>query len=185
MIELLSLIHLWLALVYCLCRVHCRTFFLPAPRCRYCQIPSIGTTKSAMSNINKEEAEDNRVQENGQPALETALERKSFFEAALPVFACGAGLFSDGYINNVSRISASLLGPPEPFQYKLSDKSASCRLLDLSTLFSSFNTRRFIPPPLLPSMSPILPLLALSLASSSSALPQTTGPEPTHSWCPP
>lgn len=34
--------------------------------------------------------------------IEDALERKSFFQAALPVFACGAGLFSDGYINNVS-----------------------------------------------------------------------------------
>ncbi|OAQ58621.1 MFS phospholipid transporter [Pochonia chlamydosporia 170] len=55
-----------------------------------------------MSNHTKEEAEDSRVQRNGQqPALETALERKSFFQAALPVFACGAGLFSDGYINNV------------------------------------------------------------------------------------
>ncbi|CAM1501567.1 Fc.00g035510.m01.CDS01 [Cosmosporella sp. VM-42] len=27
--------------------------------------------------------------------------QKSFWQAALPVFACGAGLFSDGYINNV------------------------------------------------------------------------------------
>jgi hypothetical protein len=56
-----------------------------------------------MSNLTKDEAEDSRNQDNGQPkTLETALERKSFFQAALPVFACGAGLFSDGYINNVS-----------------------------------------------------------------------------------
>lgn len=62
-----------------------------------------------MSNINKEEAEDGRVKEiDQQPALETALERKSFFQAALPVFACGAGLFSDGYINNVSTIPTRL-----------------------------------------------------------------------------
>jgi hypothetical protein len=27
---------------------------------------------------------------------------KPFREAILPVFACGAGLFSDGYINNAS-----------------------------------------------------------------------------------
>lgn len=27
--------------------------------------------------------------------------RKTFFQAALPVFACGAGLFSDGYVGNV------------------------------------------------------------------------------------
>lgn len=31
-----------------------------------------------------------------------ATTRKPFLVAALPVFACGAGLFSDGYINNVS-----------------------------------------------------------------------------------
>lgn len=28
--------------------------------------------------------------------------RKPFREAIVPVIACGAGLFSDGYINNVS-----------------------------------------------------------------------------------
>ncbi|KAG5920346.1 hypothetical protein E4U42_006220 [Claviceps africana] len=36
-----------------------------------------------------------------ETAVETIVPRRSFFEAALPVFACGAGLFSDGYINNV------------------------------------------------------------------------------------
>lgn len=38
-------------------------------------------------------------------ARETAIDggpQKSFKEAILPVMACGAGLFSDGYINNVS-----------------------------------------------------------------------------------
>ncbi|KAG6063120.1 hypothetical protein E4U32_001632 [Claviceps aff. humidiphila group G2b] len=50
----------------------------------------------------KQKSGDSRVQEVGQDSTpETAVERKSFFEAALPVFACGAGLFSDGYINNV------------------------------------------------------------------------------------
>lgn len=34
------------------------------------------------------------------------LPTKSFFMAALPVFACGAGLFSDGYVNNVSLAGA-------------------------------------------------------------------------------
>jgi hypothetical protein len=29
---------------------------------------------------------------------------KGFWERLWPVMACGAGLFSDGYINNVSRI---------------------------------------------------------------------------------
>lgn len=34
-------------------------------------------------------------------AQQLARPQKSFFQAALPVFACGAGLFSDGYVNNV------------------------------------------------------------------------------------
>ncbi|KAJ4154746.1 hypothetical protein LMH87_000025 [Akanthomyces muscarius] len=53
-------------------------------------------------------SKDGRVVDSGEhnlddekPTIENALERKSFFQAALPVFACGAGLFSDGYINNV------------------------------------------------------------------------------------
>ncbi|KAL6856793.1 MFS general substrate transporter [Trichoderma novae-zelandiae] len=36
-----------------------------------------------------------------EPAVEMGAPRKSFFQTALPVFACGAGLFSDGYVNNV------------------------------------------------------------------------------------
>lgn len=35
---------------------------------------------------------------DGAPALDKA---QSFGSAILPVMACGAGLFSDGYINNV------------------------------------------------------------------------------------
>lgn len=33
--------------------------------------------------------------------VEQPAEKKSFRKAILPVMACGAGLFSDGYINNV------------------------------------------------------------------------------------
>ncbi|KAL5086182.1 MFS general substrate transporter [Trichoderma afarasin] len=36
-----------------------------------------------------------------EPAIEVGSRRKTFFQTALPVFACGAGLFSDGYVNNV------------------------------------------------------------------------------------
>ena len=32
---------------------------------------------------------------------ETSPEIKPFWEAIWPVLACGAGLFSDGYVNNV------------------------------------------------------------------------------------
>lgn len=36
------------------------------------------------------------------PAAERPLDKaQSFWTALLPVIACGAGLFSDGYINNV------------------------------------------------------------------------------------
>jgi hypothetical protein len=35
--------------------------------------------------------------------LDAVIEKKSFLQRVLPVFACGAGLFSDGYINNVRR----------------------------------------------------------------------------------
>ncbi|KAG5979514.1 hypothetical protein E4U55_005090 [Claviceps digitariae] len=51
----------------------------------------------------KKDSPDTRVQETAaeETAVEMELPRKSFFQAAMPVFACGAGLFSDGYINNV------------------------------------------------------------------------------------
>lgn len=66
-----------------------------------------------MSNLNEEKIEGSRGQENGQqPAIETALERKPFFQAAMPVFACGAGLFSDGYINNVRTGEEAVMTAP-------------------------------------------------------------------------
>ena len=61
-----------------------------------------------MFDREKDERDDTRVHGEGhgkaQPddTLGNTLARKSFFETVLPVFACGAGLFSDGYINNVS-----------------------------------------------------------------------------------
>lgn len=45
------------------------------------------------------EARHDKAQESNEPA---EVQHKTFWQAALPVFACGAGLFSDGYINNVS-----------------------------------------------------------------------------------
>jgi MFS family permease len=42
-----------------------------------------------------------REQAMMEPAIEVGARRKTFFQTALPVFACGAGLFSDGYVNNV------------------------------------------------------------------------------------
>jgi hypothetical protein len=38
---------------------------------------------------------------DSEAPLEDAVQHKPFLQAAMPVFACGAGLFSDGYINNV------------------------------------------------------------------------------------
>lgn len=45
------------------------------------------------------EARHDKAQESNEPV---EVQHKTFWQAALPVFACGAGLFSDGYINNVS-----------------------------------------------------------------------------------
>ncbi|KAK5991549.1 Glycerophosphodiester transporter GIT2 [Cladobotryum mycophilum] len=53
-------------------------------------------------NRSKEATDSSREQAPEPAAIEeAAAPRKSFMEAVLPVFACGAGLFSDGYINNV------------------------------------------------------------------------------------
>ena len=54
------------------------------------------------NNTGHSSEERRKVDEAPEPVLESALERKSWFQAALPAFACGAGLFSDGYVNNVS-----------------------------------------------------------------------------------
>ncbi|GAO19234.1 uncharacterized protein UV8b_00080 [Ustilaginoidea virens] len=55
------------------------------------------------SRSEEEPEEDQRARRHAQePSLQVARQpSKSFFQAVLPVFACGAGLFSDGYINNV------------------------------------------------------------------------------------
>lgn len=44
------------------------------------------------------ESDAQGAQVTEQPVQE---EKKPFWESLLPVMACGAGLFSDGYINNV------------------------------------------------------------------------------------
>jgi hypothetical protein len=53
--------------------------------------------KSPASGADEAQAVEQPVQEQKQP----------FWKAILPVMACGAGLFSDGYINNV-RLSVEL-----------------------------------------------------------------------------
>ncbi|KFH43148.1 metabolite transport protein -like protein [Hapsidospora chrysogenum ATCC 11550] len=45
-----------------------------------------------------------------EAAVSDAPQPRPFKEAAMPVFACGAGLFSDGYINNVIGSVNTLLG---------------------------------------------------------------------------
>lgn len=56
-----------------------------------------------MFNLKRRRQEDNANDVGGssQNEEEPQVPQKSFFMTALPVFACGAGLFSDGYINNV------------------------------------------------------------------------------------
>lgn len=50
-----------------------------------------------MSDPKSSDLGTDKVPVTGQPAPE----KKSFWKSILPVMACGAGLFSDGYINNV------------------------------------------------------------------------------------
>lgn len=57
------------------------------------------------TKIHSDDAPTGESREAGA-AQELARPQKPFFQAALPVFACGAGLFSDGYVNNVSRLRA-------------------------------------------------------------------------------
>ncbi|KAK3945623.1 MFS general substrate transporter [Diplogelasinospora grovesii] len=54
----------------------------------------------------KEEAREEVAPADGAPPLEQA---QSFWRAFMPVMACGAGLFSDGYINNVIGSVATVL----------------------------------------------------------------------------
>jgi hypothetical protein len=56
-----------------------------------------------MFNLKRRRREENvnDVGGSSQSEEEPEAPRKSFFMTTLPVFACGAGLFSDGYINNV------------------------------------------------------------------------------------
>lgn len=42
-------------------------------------------------------------------AAQPPLDQRPFMEAIWPVLACGAGLFSDGYINNVRLISSCFI----------------------------------------------------------------------------
>lgn len=46
-------------------------------------------------------SEENSVEPHSDNADVEPRPQRPWIETALPVFACGAGLFSDGYINNV------------------------------------------------------------------------------------
>lgn len=48
-----------------------------------------------------ETAEEQRRHDDAQQVSPEFVPQRPWVETALPVFACGAGLFSDGYINNV------------------------------------------------------------------------------------
>lgn len=67
--------------------------------------------KIAMADITKEDIVQQPAADNVNTTTNTVDEqrpRKSFFQAALPVFAAGAGLFSDGYVGNVSTLISSI-----------------------------------------------------------------------------
>ncbi|KAI9904078.1 hypothetical protein N3K66_000607 [Trichothecium roseum] len=56
------------------------------------------------------ESADEKTAHPVEPVVEEAPKQKPWRQAALPVFACGAGLFSDGYINNVIGSVNTILG---------------------------------------------------------------------------
>lgn len=65
-----------------------------------------------MFGFNK--GEENPPRSNSDEDDETSstpVAEGSWFQNALPVFACGAGLFSDGYINNVRLFTQRLCSP--------------------------------------------------------------------------
>ncbi|EFY96050.2 Major facilitator superfamily domain, general substrate transporter [Metarhizium robertsii ARSEF 23] len=73
------------------------------------------------------EARHDKAQESIEPA---EVQHKTFWQAALPVFACGAGLFSDGYINNVIGSVNTVLGIQYGSLYK--DSQASMYVADIA-----------------------------------------------------
>lgn len=66
----------------------------------------------AMADATKDTVQQTAVDnvDNNTTTVDEQRPRKSFFQAALPVFAAGAGLFSDGYVGNVSLLIAPLPG---------------------------------------------------------------------------
>lgn len=50
---------------------------------------------------NEEVVEEEREQDVIAASAEPPIDQKPFMQAIWPVLACGAGLFSDGYVNNV------------------------------------------------------------------------------------
>jgi hypothetical protein len=59
-----------------------------------------------MLDFLKKRSEEQKTEDVEAPVLPEA-PRRPFWETIMPVFACGAGLFSDGYINNASLPSLS------------------------------------------------------------------------------
>lgn len=54
-----------------------------------------------MDPVDKREDE---VRPQDELQAEEAAPRRTWWEVMMPVFACGSGLFSDGYINNVRNL---------------------------------------------------------------------------------
>jgi hypothetical protein len=68
----------------------------------------LGFRKKSDSDASAEARRNDEVQDD--------IPQRPWMETALPVFACGAGLFSDGYINNVSSTTVPLWRFPNMFR---------------------------------------------------------------------
>lgn len=110
----------------------------------------------------------------------------------LPVFACGAGLFSDGYVNNVIGSVSTVLGYVSSLpchfiaeQIKHALNRAQDKMQKTYTETNNSNTVTPTPNPQPSKMSLRLPLLAQLSASFSLVIWRISGRVSTPCSCPP
>lgn len=78
-------------------------------------------------NKTREKESEDVTPTNGDYDNTLAVPKQPWWITALPVFACGAGLFSDGYVNNVSRVTQHI-SESESARYGLPCPMPTCSL---------------------------------------------------------
>src|SRR4051794_10104527 len=102
-----------------------------------------------MKLFNRKSSADETSQDEVQTGEVDRLEgAQPFTKAILPVIACGAGLFSDGYINNVSSVAPCCRGPSRVLSpCGTTDQPSAHRSLAPSRRCSATNTAACTPRP--------------------------------------